>query len=185
MGGAVVLGLQTPPETVTSNAAKWFGVISGHIPNWPHQIDTWLTVPAVLLMLTPLWTWLWRRKTKPGPSLPAQTSLPRATDEMAYWSNVDDMKVWQAAYLWLGLLPAKDYPAEAPPLVKAQLHRMNRAIGNKQLAVMSVAKNSALHPLLQVMDTFVNSTEYATASRAALLAYANARGEQPAFLYPS
>ena len=62
-GGAIVaLALQVPPHQAASNAALWVQTITGHLPNWPHQIDSWLTAACVALVALPVVSWNKRRR---------------------------------------------------------------------------------------------------------------------------
>jgi|GEM_PF-7067477 len=61
VGAVAVIGLQTSPETVSANAAKWLGFITGQVPHWPKELDLWLSVLAFILALLPLWMWLYPR----------------------------------------------------------------------------------------------------------------------------
>ncbi|WP_242771605.1 hypothetical protein [Sphingopyxis sp. YF1] len=108
----------------------------------------------------------------------------QATDEeLEYWRNVDQMKVWQAAYLWVGKLPAKDYPANAPGVVKALAERMGRDVKTGKLAVLEPFSRDK-NPRLALTFHLVGRDEYSTVSRDALVNYAKLTNEQPRFLSP-
>jgi hypothetical protein len=68
VGGAlVIVAVQTPPDVAASNAALWVQKITGYLPDWPHWVDVLATVIGVLLLLTPLIVWLWRKwRNRPG-----------------------------------------------------------------------------------------------------------------------
>src|SRR4051812_3470681 len=74
-----------------------------------------------------------------------------AAEEWTYWSKADEMKLWQAAYLWTGVLPPKNRPADLPPLVRAQAERMERALQRGDL-VSKVTFNDDAHPALRLLD---------------------------------
>jgi hypothetical protein len=66
-GAVVIVGIQTPPDVVASNAALWVEKITGYLPDWPHWVDIWVTGLGVVLLLTPLIIWLWRKwRDRPG-----------------------------------------------------------------------------------------------------------------------
>jgi hypothetical protein len=106
------------------------------------------------------------------------------SDELDYWTNVDDMKLWEAAYLWIGCTPPKQLPADTPPQVKAQMHRMQRALGRGELVPKAGLSDDA-HPALRLLDRYVGNSVYADVERSSLQAYAEKVGQQPSFLYPT
>jgi hypothetical protein len=65
-GGALVVIVQTPPDVAKANAAKWVKEVTGYLPNWPHWVDTALTVVGVLLILAGLILWLRERRRRGG-----------------------------------------------------------------------------------------------------------------------
>ncbi len=108
---------------------------------------------------------------------------PQASDaELTYWRQIDEMPVWKAAYLWVGQLPAIDYPEGAPPLVRAIADRMVRDI--KKGNLIPVRAQAESPRLLQLASLFANETPFGIVSRDGLLNYANLRNEQPRFLFP-
>ncbi len=65
VGGAIVVALQTPPDTAVTNAALWVEKITGYLPDLPPWADAFGTVVGILIALTPLLLWLrkrWRRR---------------------------------------------------------------------------------------------------------------------------
>lgn len=189
----MLFGFATPPDIATANAAKWVGFISGHIPSWPRQVDAWLMLPALALLLTPFWAWLWRQSRQVALAQQRGGSfhlLSRARhleavqasdEELEYWSNADEMRLWQAAYLWAGKIPASDYPKDAPGIVKAFAERM--ALDIKRGSLQSAGSTTEADPLwIQLMGRLSDQTEYATVTRRALVEYARLRNEKPRFL---
>jgi hypothetical protein len=61
-GSAVIVAMQTTPDQATSNAALWVGKITGYLPNWPTQVDGWITLLGVVMILTPIGIWAYRKR---------------------------------------------------------------------------------------------------------------------------
>ena len=61
IGGALVVALQTPPDTAVSNAALWIKKITGYLPDLPPWADALGTAFGILLILTPIGLWAWKR----------------------------------------------------------------------------------------------------------------------------
>lgn len=108
-------------------------------------------------------------------------AVQASDEELEYWSNADEMRLWQAAYLWAGKIPASDYPKDAAGIVKAFAERMARDI--KRGSLQSAGSTTEGDPLwLQLMGRLSDQTEYATVTRRALVEYARLRNEKPRFL---
>ena len=61
VGGAIVVGLQTPPDTAVSNAALWIEKITGNLPDFPPWADALGTAVGIIIAFTPLLLWLRKR----------------------------------------------------------------------------------------------------------------------------
>jgi hypothetical protein len=93
------------------------------------------------------------------------------------------MTLWKAAYLWAGKVPALNYPTDAPGVVRALAERMANDV--KRGNLQTVRTPTVDHPLMTWLGNYHDSSEYATVSRDALLAYAKLRDERPRFLFPN
>jgi hypothetical protein len=66
IGGALVVALQTPPDTAASNAALWIENITGHLPNLPRWAEALGTALGIILILVPFALWLRKRFRRRG-----------------------------------------------------------------------------------------------------------------------
>ena len=189
MGATVVFGLQVPPETAQANAAKWVGLLSGYAPNWSHSIDHWLMIPAAAMMFLPFLPNIRRAyaRHRMSPELPivltaTSTLTSGEYDYSEYWREVDEMRLWQAAYLWNGQTPPRKLEELPPPKIAAQIQRMTQAVKSGDLRVLDAGNNDA--SLTISLLTYLSTLgPHARVSRDALRAYATARSEQPSFLH--
>ncbi len=93
MGGALVVALQTPPDTAATNAAKWVAKVTGYLPHWPAWTDAVGTAIGVLLILVPLAMWAASRRGNRFPERHAQI-LQNLADELAEVQNLSLAKAF-------------------------------------------------------------------------------------------
>lgn len=180
MCALTLFGLQTPPETATANAAKWFGVVNGSTPQWPNAVDAWLSF-ALVIVLVLLGLDAARRWIKPKPLAMAGLNIVVSPD-LSFWQQVDDMALWQAAYLWMGLDPPK-VSGPLPPTVQAKLHRLKRAVERGDLQPLEIGESPGDSLLWRVVNQWATSGAHTVVSREALKTYAEQIRERPSFLF--
>jgi hypothetical protein len=95
--------------------------------------------------------------------------------DLAAWADVSELTAWQAACLWIGVLPTEqDMSPTHRSAVARRLAILTEAVTRGELQVDSGTNPSAID----------GNYERSIVARSNLLAYAKTQGTRPAFLFP-
>lgn len=104
------------------------------------------------------------------------------------WDGIDPLELYQAACLWIGLAPPDSSEMPLTGDASVSLYKLTRAIENEELDYST--SHMSQWELTAIRLQMINSERFKAqkttrVTRQALMEYAEAVGEKPAFLYPS
>lgn len=152
-------------------------------------VALWLAIKFLWYLYLAPWR-LWREKdaaVRHSESVAAPTA---ENFSYAIWDTIDPLELYQAACLWVGASPPESAEPELTGEAAGALHMLKRAIEKRELHPVLTENERSLLKMQVALARAAPSAKLPEPSkrmivtRAELQRFAQARAEQPLFLFP-